>query len=146
VAKLDGTISLTNLPPHRGLIINLCLYEVSDADVPAPHGGEPPSDMATDCSEVVENVHLEKESQRSAIEQTFSIEHLPGYYYAQIRAILFLEQAGAVLAQAEQFFFGRRPVRIEGDKGNPITFQISWPKKAIEKLHRYGTINPQGGG
>jgi hypothetical protein len=43
----------------------------------------------------------------------------------------------------EQFFFGRRPIRIGGEKEDQITFPVSWPTTPIEKLHRYGRIKPQ---
>jgi hypothetical protein len=93
---------------------------------------------------VIESVDLERESRRSSVEYAFSMEREPGYYYAQVRVILFLERGGSVLAQAEQFFFGRQPVRIGGEKEDQITFPVSWPTTAIEKLHRYGTIKPRG--
>lgn len=144
MARLEGKVSLTNLPPHRGVVINFCLYEVSDADAPPPYTPAPPNETATDCHEVIEDVHFEQESRRSTVEHAISIEHEPGYYYAQVRVILFLERAGSILAQVEQFFFDRRPVQIGGEQKDRIIFPVSWPTTAIERLHRYGTIKPQG--
>jgi hypothetical protein len=42
MATLEGTIAVAGLPPHRGLIVNLCFFPVGAADAPAPYGGDPP--------------------------------------------------------------------------------------------------------
>lgn len=60
--KLEGTISMSRLPPNRGLILNLCFFPVAGADAPAPFGGDPPAEAATDCDKVFEQVDPEKES------------------------------------------------------------------------------------
>jgi hypothetical protein len=36
MAKLEGAIAIAGLPPHRGLIVNLCFFSVGAADAPAP--------------------------------------------------------------------------------------------------------------
>ena len=43
MGHLNGSITLAGLPPHRGLILNLCFYRVSDANSPVPFGGDPPA-------------------------------------------------------------------------------------------------------
>src|SRR5438552_86227 len=122
---LDGTISITGLPPHRGLIVNLCFYEVSGPDVPAPHGGDPPTEAAPDFHlKVAEHVHLHEESLETTFEQAFRLEHRPGYYYVQVRVILFRERSGSIFAQAEQFFFARRPVWITAEPEGHFTFPV----------------------
>jgi len=143
MGKLDGTISITGLPPHRGLIVNVCLFEVGGLDAPAPHDGDPPPEAVADTHKVVEDVHLHEESQRPTFEQTFHIDHRPGFYYVQVRVILFRNHKGSMLAQAEQFFFARRPVQIAAEPAGQITFPVSWPTKSLEELHKYGTIRPQ---
>ena len=60
MGTLAGTVSLTGLPPHRGLILNLCLYSVPAADTPAPNAGDPPAEAATDCHEVYQQVNLDE--------------------------------------------------------------------------------------
>ena len=93
MGNLDGTVSITGLPPHRGLIVNLCFYEVDGPDAPAPYDGDPPAAAGTDSQKIAEYVHLEEESRQSTFEQRFSIEHRTGYYYVQVRVILFREAA-----------------------------------------------------
>jgi hypothetical protein len=143
MGRLDGTISLTGLPPHRGLILNLCLFPVSGPDTPAPPGGDPPADAAIDCHKVVEQVDLNVESQRAEFDEPFSLERQPGFYYVQVRAILFRSRDGSVFAQAEQFFFARGPVRIGPISEGRITLPVSWPIEPLEGLHHYGTVSPQ---
>src|SRR5689334_3798740 len=105
---LDGILSISGLPPHRGLIVNLCFSGVPAADAPAPYAGDPPARAATDCHEVYKQVDLDREWSQSAYDLPFSIERQPGFYYIQVRAILFRTQGGKVFAQAEQFFYSRR--------------------------------------
>jgi hypothetical protein len=143
MGRLDGTVSITGLPPHRGLIVNLCFYEVGGPDAPAPYGGDPPAEAATDCQKVAEHVHLREESRQPTFEQRFSIEHRTGHYYVQVRAILFREHAGAILAQVEPFFFSRRPLRIADESLGHVTLPVSWPATPAEELHHYGTLSPR---
>src|ERR1700687_1905593 len=112
MAKLEGTILITGLPPHRGLIGNLCFFVVVSADSPPPYNGDPPAEAATDCEKVFEQVDLDKESQATTFEHHFRVEHSPGYHYVQLRVILFRTRNGKVFAQAEQFFFAQRPLDI----------------------------------
>jgi hypothetical protein len=143
MAQLEGAIEIAGLPPHRGLIVSLCFYRVEAPDAPAPHGGDPPAEAATDCTEVVKQVDLNTESSQAAYNLPFSIERPAGFYYLQVRAILFRTQAGKVLAQAEQFFFGHRPVHIASVPAGTLTLPVSWPTQAVEELHDYGLVSPQ---
>ncbi len=143
MGKLDGIVSITGLPPHRGLIVNLCFFEVSGPDAPAPYNGDPPTEAATDLHTVVEDVHLKEESRRFNCNHPFSIEHRPGYFYVQVRAILFREHNGAMLAQAEQFFYSRRPLKITAEAEGHVTLPVSWPSVPLEELHHSGTISPR---
>lgn len=143
MAKLEGTIEVAGLPRHRGLIVSLCFYRVGSADAPAPYGGDPPAESATDCHEVVKQVDLDSESSQSARGLPFGIERPDGFYYLQVRAILFRTQAGEVFAQAEQFFFGRRPVHIAPGSEGALTLPVSWPALRVGELHHYGTVRPQ---
>ena len=143
MGRLEGTISMTGLPPHRGLIVNLCFFAVKGPDSPSPHNGDPPAEAATDCDKVFEQVDLDNESQETTFEHHFSIERQPGYYYVQVRVILFRMREGSVFAQAEQFFFARRPIHIGAELDGQHTFPVSWPTDPLEALHHYGTISPQ---
>lgn len=143
MAVLEGTISITSLPPHRGIIVNLCFFAVPEADAPVPFNGDPPAESATDYEKVSEQVDLEMESQVATRDFPFRVERPPGYYFVQVRVILFRMKAGRVFAQAEQFFFARRPVKISAEPGSSVTFPVSWPGKALEALHHHGTIKPQ---
>ena len=143
MARVEGTIAVTGLPPHRGLIVSLCFYRVEAADAPPPYDGDPPAEAATDYHEVVNQVDLDTESSHPAKDLPFSIERLAGFYYLQVRAILFRIQSGKVFAQAEQFFFARRPVQIDTEPKFKITLPVSWPTQALEEMHHYGTVSPQ---
>jgi hypothetical protein len=143
MTKLEGTIAVSGLPPHRGLIVSLCFYRVPAADIPAPFGGDPPAEAATDCHEVVKQVDLNTESSQSAYDLPFSVGRPAGFYYLQVRAILLRTQADKVFAQAEQFFFGRRPAHIGSGLQGGLTLPVSWPTQALEELHDYGTVGPQ---
>jgi hypothetical protein len=143
MARLEGTISLAGLPPHRGLIVNLCLFPVAGADSPAPYDGDPPAEAVTDCDKVFEGVDLNKESQETTFECGFGVDRPPGYYYVQLRVIMFRARDGKVIAQAEQFFFGRRPLHIAAEPEGRVTLPVSWPSEPLDALHHYGTIHPQ---
>ena len=142
--RFSGTVSFADLPPHFGLIINLCFYEVEDPASPTPFGGDPPADAATDLHQVFERVDMEKEIHRREFERPFSLWHRPGHYFVEVRAILFRKESGKVFAQAEQFFFGARPVRIGADDQERITLPVSWPAIPLKDLPKYGTIRPTG--
>src|SRR5690348_8313824 len=112
MSRLESTIAINGLPPHRGLIVNLCFFAVGGPDAPAPYGGDPPAEAATDCDKVFKQVDLDTESRETMFEHHFGIERAPGYYYVQLRVILFRVRDGKVFAQAEQFFFRHAPIHI----------------------------------
>src|SRR5262249_29158560 len=143
MAKLEGMLSITELPPHRGLIVNLCFFRVEAADASAPYGGDPPAEAATDCHEVFRQVDLDSETERPTYELPFSIERLAGFYYLQVRAILFRTQVDKVVAQAERFFFGRRPAHVAPVPEGTLTLPITWPDLPLEELQHFGTVSPQ---
>lgn len=143
MGKLEGMIAVTGLPPHRGLIVSLCFYRVAVVDAPAPHGGDPPGEAATDCHEIVNQVDLDTESLQSAYDLPFRIARPTGFYYLEVRAILFRTHEGKMFAQAEQFFFGRRPVQVASELEGTLTLPVSWPTQALEDLHHYGTGSPR---
>src|SRR5262245_59316383 len=146
MSTLDGTLSLSGLPPHRGLILKLCFYSVPSADAPAPYAGNPPAEAATDCHEFYNQVDLHTELTQSAYELPFHIERPPGYYYLQVRAILFRNQGGKVFAHAEQFFYSRRPVAIPQAVEGHLTLPVSWPTESLDELHHHGTVHPRPSG
>lgn len=141
--KFEGAISITCLPANNGIIVNLCFFPVASPDAPVPFNGDPPTESATDCEKIFERVDLDKESQETNFEHHFSIERLPGYYFVQLRVLLFRKQNGKVIAQAEQFFFARRPVHIPTQLEGNVTLPVSWPPEPLEELHHYGTFTPQ---
>jgi hypothetical protein len=141
--KLEGTISISGLPPNRGLIVNLCFFPVAGLDAPAPFDGDPPAEAATDCDKIFEQVDLDNESRIPAMEIRFAVDRSGGYYYVQVRAILFQVKAGKMLAQFEQFLFERRPVLFGGEPQGSVAFPVEWPTTPLEDLHYYGTVHPQ---
>ena len=60
-----------------------------------------PVSAATDCHEVFKQADLNAESLLAGYDKSFSVERPSGFYYVQVRAILFRTQAGKVFAQAE---------------------------------------------
>ncbi len=125
MASIEGTITVSRLPPHRGLIVSLCFYRVDSGDAPAPYGGDPPAEAAIDCYEVFNQVDLDTELDEAAYKLPFRIERAAGFYYLQVRAVLFRMEAGKVFAQAEQFFFGRRPANIAQESECTLTLRSS---------------------
>jgi hypothetical protein len=144
MTKLEGTIAIRGLPPHRGVIVNLCFFPVGAADAPAPYGGNPPGEAVTDNHEVAKQVDLHTELSQAAYDLPFFVERPTGFYYLQVRAILFRTQSGKVFAQAEQFFFARRPLAVTGERLGHLTLPVPWPQIPLEELGTYGVIQPQG--
>jgi len=143
MGTLEGTIAITGLPPHRGLIVNLCFFRVAATDAPGPHGGDPPAEAATDCHEVVKQVDLNTETEKANYELPFAIERPAGFFYLQVRAILFRVQAGKVVAQVEPFFFRRRPLQVVEGPQDRITLPVAWPGVPLYELHHDGTVHPR---
>src|SRR5262249_44526983 len=134
MAKLEGTIAVAGLPPHRGLIVNLCFFPVTAADAPAPYNGDPPAEAVADSHEVFKQVDLNAESSQPAYDLALAVERPAGLYYLQVRAILFRAQGGKVFAQAKQFFFARRPLPLTEEPLGHITLPVSWPQIPLEEL------------
>ena len=143
MAKLEGTLSVGGLPLHRGLIVSLCFFRVAAATDPAPYGGDPPGEAVTDSHEVFKHVDLNAESSRSAYDLPFAVERPAGFYYLQVRAILFRTQAGKVFAQAEQFFFARRPLPLTDEPLGQVALPVQWPQIPLEELGTYGVVEPR---
>jgi hypothetical protein len=143
VPALEGTIQITGLPPNRGLIISLCFFGVETAETPAPYNGDPPVEAVTDCDQVYEQVDFNREWADNTFEHDFRVERKVGYYFVQLRVVLLRSQAGKMLAQAEQFFFGRRPLRIPVEPNANVTFPVAWPTQPLSELHAYGQVIPQ---
>src|SRR5260370_36147912 len=144
MARLEGTIWVAGLPPHRGLIVSLCVFRVGAASDPAPYGGDPPAEAVTDSHEVFKQVDLNTESSQAAYDLSFAVELPAGFYYLQVRTILCRTQAGKVFAQAEQFFFARRPLPLTEEPLGHITLPVQWPQIPLEELGTYGALEPQG--
>jgi hypothetical protein len=143
MVRLSGRVSIADLPPHRGIVLNLCLFKVSGTNAKPPFGSDPPAEAVTDCHKVAESLHINEESKQPSFEQTFAIKHSPGYYYLQVRALLFREREGSLFCQAEQFFFSKKPVWIFHEAEEETVLSIAWPKRALEELHYYGTMTPK---
>jgi hypothetical protein len=143
MAIFEGSIAVTDLPPHRGLFVTLCFFPVETADAPAPYGGDPPAEAVTDSHEVANQVDMHTESLESACDLPFVVEKPAGIYYLQVRAILFRSRSGKMFAQAEQFFFARRPLSLTGAPLGHVTLPVQWPQIPLEELGTYGVVQPQ---
>lgn len=142
--QFAGEIEIADLPPHFGLTISLAFFPVSAADAPAPYNGDPPGDAVTDCPELYNQVDLDTEVQQSTRTLPFSIERPAGHYYLQLRTLLYRKQDGKIFVQAEQFFFGRRPLTLLDDLPS-VTLPVEWPSIPLDELEHYFTIEPQKG-
>jgi hypothetical protein len=97
----------------------------------------------TDSHEVVKQVDLDTELSQSAYDLPFVVERRAGFYYLQVRAILFRTQGGKVFAQAEQFFFARRPLPLTEESLGAVTLPVQWPEIPLEELGTYGIVKPR---
>ncbi len=124
-------------------MVDVCFFPVAGADSPPPYNGDPPVEAVVDCTEVCNLVHFDRESQDTTLEQRFTFERPPGYYYVQMRVVLYRKKGAEMFAQAEQFFFGRRPLHIDASPVGDVTFPVTWPALPIEAMQRYQTLRPQ---
>ncbi len=141
-SRIGGVIKFSDLPFHFGLIVHLSLYEVESPKSPAPYGGDPPAEAATDLHKLYEGVDLDVEIQCRSFDLPFDLRHKPGYYFLEVRSILFQKESGKVFAQAEQAFFGAGPVRIGGNPQEPVELPVAWPATPLKDLPRYGSRHP----
>ena len=75
----------------------------------------------------------------ASVEQEFEVERSEGFYYLQVRVMLFRAQAGKTFAQAEQFFFVRRFLSVPCDR---VTLPVVWPDIPLNDLQHHGTVRP----
>ena len=143
MVTLEGTIAVTGLPPHRGLIVSLCFFPVSAADARDPFDGDPPVEAATDVHEVANQVDLNTELSQSSYDLPFELERPKGFYYLQVRCILFRTKEDKVFAQAEQFYFSRRPLSLTDEAPGHLTLPVQWPQIPLEELGTYEIVEPQ---
>lgn len=139
-----GVVEIDKLPSHFGLTVRLAFFPVSRADSPPPYDGDPPTDAVTDCVELYNEFDLETAIHESTRTIPFSLEHPAGHYYLQLRTLLYRKQNGKVFAQAEQFFFGHRPLALLDDLPS-VKLPVEWPSIPLDGLGHYGTVEPQDG-
>jgi hypothetical protein len=48
-----------------------------------------------------------------------------------------------MLAQAEQFFFGKRALQVSTEASDHVTLPISWPTQSLEELPHYERMSPK---
>jgi hypothetical protein len=143
VALLHGAVSISELPPNRGMLLYLNLFRVKAPDSPAPYRGDPPPAVEGDMEKIYDQVDLEQESNEARLECGFSFDRPAGYYFVQVRALLFRVGDGNVVAQSELFFFGRRPLHVANDQDDQITLPVTWPSTSLNSLHKYQTFKPK---
>jgi hypothetical protein len=141
--RVSGSIRVTELPPNRGVILNLALFRVESPSSPPPYDGDPPADSITDVVAILEDVDLARpESTGTERLVEFEFRRPPGDYYVQVRAVVFRSSGDRMVAQAEQFFFGRRPLSIGAAEVAGVEFPVVWPAMPVEDLGVYGTVRP----
>jgi hypothetical protein len=144
MATLAGTVSIEGLPVHRGAAVSLAFFRVESADAPPPYDGAPPPEACVDIVEVCDEGLGDADLRETARQWQFTAARTPGYYFVQLRVILYRVHREKAYAQAEQFFFRRRPLHIPMEGLTGITFPVSWPTEALEELNHYGTVHPSG--
>src|SRR5579862_1323312 len=140
--KIEGVLALSGLPPHRGLILHLVFYEVGGPDVPPPYDGRPPAEAAKDVVNVLDDVNVDVESTAAVREQKFALEHPTGWFYVEVRAVLFRKRETNLIAQVEQFFYSKRPLRIREAGNTPMTYPVAWPADNEERVKKFGIARP----
>ena len=110
---LSGIVEVDKLPSHFGLSVNLVFFPVSDADDPAPHNGDPPADAVTDSDQLYNEVDLDIEIVDSKRTIPFSLSKLEGYYYIQVRILLYRKQGNKLFAQGRTVFLWAASTAID---------------------------------
>jgi hypothetical protein len=141
MGRLEGTVSITGLPPHRGLIVHVCLLPTGGPDDPDPRGG-PPDDASAVCDRVFEEFDLRREARRPTFERPFAVERPPGRYYVQVRAVVFRSRGGRVSGREERFLFAR-PVVVAARPAGRVRLPVAWPEEA-ESADGPGTAGASG--
>ena len=139
---LSGQIVIGQLSPHFGLSVSLAFFPVKDANSPKPFDGDPPVEAIVDCPNLLEDVDLNVERTDESRIVPYQLERPSGYYYIQVRTLLYRKENGKVFAQKEDFFFGRRPLPLTQDLDS-VTLPVDWPSIPLDELGTYGTIKPQ---
>lgn len=140
MGRVDGMVLLTGLPPHRGLMMHLHFYRVESAMAPPPYDGEVPAEAAVEGHEIITRIHLDTEVQKTSDEVSFRVELPAGFYYPEVRAILFRSGIPSVFAQSEGVFYRRRPLEVPEQGVIQIRLPVAWPQVPMDELHYYGTI------
>ena len=143
MVTIEGTVTIGNMPPHRAAMVSLSFYAVSGAESPPPYGGDPPADAYDQSVEVCSESPSETDFCEPHRSWHFAAETATGYYYVQLRVVLYREQDGRMFAQCEQFFFRRRPLHVPEDGVSDVAFPVTWPELALEDLHQYGIVSPR---
>lgn len=138
---LSGKIVIENLPPNRGISVDIAFFPVDDENAPKPFDGDPPGEAIKDSEHVLKEVDFEHESAVPTREIPFSVSRPAGHYYIQLRFILYRFKDGKAFAQTEQFFFGKRTLPLLEDISG-IALPVQWPSIPLEGLGSYGTIEP----
>ena len=139
IVQLSGIIAISDMPPHRGLVVSLALHSVSYPDA------EPPGDDAfpEESTEVYNSVDLNTEIEQPVIAIPYVISHAASHVYIQLSTILFRQKGEQAFAQVERFTFAKRSLPLFGDL-HSVTLPVSWPQIPLEELGSYGTVYPNG--
>jgi hypothetical protein len=119
-------------------MLSVCFYRVMSTDDPPPFSGDPPAEAVNDCHEIAKQVYTYTESRQTAYELPFSIERPTGFYYLQVRAVLFRGEPDGASAQRESYLYSRRPIEVPHQAAGRLTLPISWPTVSLEDLHPCG--------
>lgn len=140
--SLHGKVTVSNLPPHLGISATIAFFPVEKESSEAPYDGNPPGDLIKDFQEISDVVKFEGVIKDASREFAFSLQRPSGYYYLQLRFILYRVDKGKVYAQVEQFFFRRRPVALFEDIFE-VNLPVKWPSIPLDELETYGTVKPK---
>ena len=144
MARVTGEVSIANLPRHRGIMVSLCFFKVPGAESSPPDVDRIDPRELRDIQLLAKEVDLERDSRRIAFLNSFEFHHPEGFFYLQLRVVLFRKAADSVAAQAEQFLFNRRPLEIHEGLIKPVLLSVSWPSTPLGELHRHASFYPEG--
>lgn len=87
MVAFEGTVSVEDLPAHRGASVSLVLFRVESAEARPPFDGEPPAEACVDIVEVSDEGLGDTDLRETARQWQFRAARESGYYFVQLRVI-----------------------------------------------------------
>ena len=144
MAKLEGTIAVDRPATAPRADRQPVLLPGRSADAPAPYGGDPPAEAVTDSHEVAKQVDLYTESSRPEYDLPFAVERPAGFYYLQVRAILFRSRRARCSPRPSSSSSPGGRCRSTSNRLAGSRCRWSGRRIPLEELGSYGVVEPRG--